>query len=101
MQLKKYKPCAAIFCFMVLALTATHLCAAETPPPEGTLAQVNGVAITKGELDMELNRVKKQAQMKHIPGHGMNADFRRHIPARQEAPKKRHHRTTACRTPRY
>jgi peptidyl-prolyl cis-trans isomerase C len=67
MQLKKYKPCAAIFCFMVLALTATHLCAAETPPPEGTLAQVNGVAITKGELDMELNRVKKQAQMKQSP----------------------------------
>ena len=67
MQLKPCKLSFAILCFILLTTTATPLLAAEKSSPEGTLALVNGVAITKAQLDMELRRIEKQAQMKGNP----------------------------------
>ncbi len=67
MQPKQYKSCASIFFIILLAFTATCLFAAETPPPESTLALVNGMAVTEAQLDMEFKRVEKQAQMKGNP----------------------------------
>ena len=66
MQLKPYKPCAALFT-LILLVAATSLFAAEKTPPANTLALVNGMAITKAQLDMELKRVEKQAQMNSKP----------------------------------
>lgn len=67
MLLKPFKSRAAILCTILLALVATRLFAAETPPPAGTIALVNGESITRAQLDMELKRVEKQAQMKQNP----------------------------------
>ncbi len=61
------KPCTAIFLIIVLTTAAPGLFAAETGTSAGTLATVNGVAVTTKELDMELARVKKQARMKQSP----------------------------------
>jgi len=66
MQLKPYKPCAALFT-LILLVAATSLFAAEKTPPANTLALVNGIAVTKSQLDMELKRVEKQAQMNSKP----------------------------------
>ena len=67
MQLKPRKSCIAIRCLILWAVTATCLSAAQASSPKGTLALVNGVVITKAQLDMELKRVEKQAQMKSNP----------------------------------
>ena len=66
MRLKPYKPCAALLT-LILFVAATSLFAAEPAPPANTLALVNGMAITKAQLDMELKRVEKQAQMNSKP----------------------------------
>ena len=66
MQLKPNKPCAALLA-LILLVAATSLFAAESTPPANTLALVNGIAITKVQLDMELKRVQKQAQMNSKP----------------------------------
>jgi peptidyl-prolyl cis-trans isomerase C len=67
MQLKSSLTCVTICCLLSLGFMTTPLLATETPPPVGTLALVNEVAVTKAELDMELKRVEKQAQMKGNP----------------------------------
>ena len=60
MQLKPCQLSFAILCFILLTTTATPLLAAEKSSPEGTLALVNGVAITKAQLDMELRRIENR-----------------------------------------
>lgn len=67
MQLKLRRSSATVLCFMVLIAFATSIAAAEAAAPEGTLALVNGVPITQAQMDMEFNRVAKQAQMKNNP----------------------------------
>ena len=67
MQLKPHQLCFAILGIILWTATTTPLFAAEAPPPEGTLALVNGVAVTEDQLDLEFNRVEKQAQMKGNP----------------------------------
>lgn len=66
MLLKPYKPCAALLT-LILLVAATSLFAAESTSTANTLALVNGVAISKAQLDMELKRVEKQAQMNSKP----------------------------------
>jgi peptidyl-prolyl cis-trans isomerase C len=67
MQLKPSKSYAAVLCLIILTATAPRLFAAETPPPQDTLALVNGMAVTKAQLDMEFKRVEKQAEMQRNP----------------------------------
>ena len=63
MRLKSSRIFMAILSLILLSLASTSLCA----PPEGTLALVNDVPVTKDQLDMELKRVEKQARMKGNP----------------------------------
>jgi peptidyl-prolyl cis-trans isomerase C len=63
----RLKPCNIRFLIvgiLLLATAAPLLFAEEVPQPEGTLALVNGVAVTQAQRDLELKRVEKQAQMK-------------------------------------
>jgi peptidyl-prolyl cis-trans isomerase C len=67
MQRKRHILCFAILGVIVWTAAAAPLLAAEAPLPNDTLALVNGVAVTGNQLDLEFNRVEKQAQMKGTP----------------------------------
>ena len=67
MRHKPCRTCTAILFLTLCAIAATCLSAEETSAADGTLALVNDVPITKGQLDMELKRVEKQAEMKNNP----------------------------------
>ena len=67
MQLKPCSTCTAILCLALFAATAVCLFSAESSANEGILALVNDVPITEAQLNMELKRVEKQAEMKNNP----------------------------------